>query len=314
MYINQVPPQYLSLGSALSKQVPNPFYGTPYAVGILANPTVTQAQLLRPFPEYGTILDYVNLSKAQYDSLVLKLNKRLSKGVTFITTFTWQKNQDNEWASGGSSALNAFTSSIPNYPQNVYNLGAEWALAATDAPWRYTIGYTWDLPFGKGKAWMNQNTVLDYIVGGWSLNGITIIQSGMPLFIYQSNSNSVIGTGEQRPNATGVAPTTSGSPESRYTDYINPAAFSLAPQFTFGNVARSIPNYGPGMANWDVSLFKSFTFHERYQAQFRAEFLNLFNTPFFAPPVMNYSSGSFGQISYQDNFPRELQLGIRFAW
>jgi len=99
-------------------------------------------------------------------------------------------------------------------------------------------------------------------------------------------------------------------------NYVNPAAFSSAPQYTFGNVSRSIPNYGPGMANWDISLFKRITIKERFKAEFRAEALNAFNTPDFANPNTNFSASNpnFGHIYKQMNLPRELQLGIRLAF
>ena len=75
--------------------------------------------------------------------------------------------------------------------------------------------------------------------GGWQLNGTMVYQTGFPLFIYQQNLNSNIGTGEQRPNATGISPSMPGSDTARLYNYINPAAFTQAPAFTFGNVFRS---------------------------------------------------------------------------
>jgi hypothetical protein len=100
---------------------------------------------------------------------------------------------------------------------------------------------------------------------------------GFPLFVFQQNQNSAIGAQVQRPNATGISPVVAGSPEDRINGYINPAAFSIAPSYTFGNVARSIPYYGPGQAYWDISLFKTLSIRERIKAQFRAEALNAFN-------------------------------------
>ncbi|HEV3197048.1 MAG TPA: hypothetical protein VGZ73_04050, partial [Bryobacteraceae bacterium] len=157
-------------------------------------------------------------------------------------------------------------------------------------------------------------TVLDYAAGGWSVNGLTIVQNGFPLFVYQTNQNSVIGTGEQRPNATGVSPVLSGGPEERLNQYINPSAFSLAPAFAFGNLSRNIGYRGPGQANFDLSLFKTFTVHERFKAEFRAEALNAFNTPLFANPNTLFGSSNFGKLVYQTNTPRELQLGLRFKF
>ena len=321
--LNQVPTSDLSMGSALSAKVANPFYGLPNVGGSLGAATVSEAQLLMPFPEYSQVYEATNYGKAQYDSLILKGQKRLTHGLVFLTTFTWSKNEDNEFGSGGSNYFNTYTGSTPvAYPQNVYNLAGEWGLGAGTQPWRYTAGWTYQLPFGKGKPMLANSTALDYLVGGWSVNGTAIIAAGFPLEVYQTNNNSTIGALEQRPNATGVSPVMSGSPESLVNEFINPAAFSLAPAYTFGNVARSIPVYGPSMANWDISVFKNFAIKERIKAQFRAEALNAFNTPDFANPNTQFlgvsasgaAVGNFGKLTYQMNLPRELQLGIRFAF
>jgi hypothetical protein len=118
------------------------------------------------------------------------------------------------------------------------------------------------------------------------------------LTIYQAtNQNSIIGTGVQRPNATGVDPVTAGSLENRLNAYINPAAFSVAPAFTFGNLSRTIPMRGPGQGNWDLSLFKTVMVKERLALQFRAEALNAFNTPLFRNPSTALGSGAFGTIT-----------------
>jgi hypothetical protein len=139
------------------------------------------------------------------------------------------------------------------------------------------------------------------------------MQTGFPLAISQNNLNSVIGTSNQRPNATGISPETSGSVEDRLSNYINKAAFSTAPQFTFGNVSRTISMRGPGIANTDFSLFKSYAL-EHFKAQFRAEVFNLTNTPQFYGPTTNINSSTFGQITQQANFSRIIQLGVRFEF
>jgi len=285
LLINQVPTPYLGMGSALTQSVANPFFGKQGAAGIVGSATVSQAQLLMPYPEYGAITENTNPAHAMYDSMVAKAQKRLTQGLTFLATFTWSKNRDNTWNTAGSNYFNTFAGSTPpSAVQNYYNLAAEWALASADVPRRFTASWTYALPFGKGKALLHNNKLLDYAVGGWQVQGVTIYQNGFPLYVYQTNQNSVIGTGAQRPNATGVSASMPGGPEEKLNNYINPAAFTLAPTFTFGNVSRNIGYRGPGEANWDLSIFKDVTFKERYKAQFRAEALNAFNTPLFANP------------------------------
>ena len=313
VYINQVPDRYLALGSQLNQAVANPFFGHG-GTGVIGNATVAQAQLLRPFPEYSTIGALVNTASARYDSMVFKAQKRLSSGLTFLSTFTWSKNIDNAFGANASNSFNTFSASPPTQPQDYYNLAAERSLAVVDTPVRYTTTVTYGLPFGKGKPFLHDSKFLDFVVGGWQLNATVIYQTGFPLTIYQQNLNSNIGTGGQRPNATGIGPSVAGGVEQRVGGYINPAAFSQAPAFTFGNVARTIPYRGPGMKNWDSSLFKDFQIRERLKGQFRAEALNSFNSPLFANPNTQYIPGnaSFGKLTYQANFPRLLQLGVRF--
>jgi hypothetical protein len=313
--INEIAPQYLSLGqAALNASVANPFFGAPGATGVIGSATVTRAQTLLPFPQYSTISENLTIAHARYNSLVGKVQKRLSGGLTMLTTITWAKSMDNAFSSGNSNSLNGLGGAGTGGIQNIYNLAAEWGLAATDTPVRITGSWSYDLPFGKGKRFLNGNPILNYIVGGWSTNGTAVINTGFPLFVTQTNLNAGIGGVNQRPNATGVNACYSGSPESRLGSYLNPAAFSAAGAYTYGNLSRDINCRAPGQANWDMSVFKTVRIRERYSAEFRAEALNAFNTPLFAPPITNVSLATFGRVTYQANIPRNLQLGLRFAW
>ncbi len=313
--INELSPANLALGqAALNQSVPNPFFGQPGAAGVIGTANVTRAQLLLPFPEYSTISENTTLAHARYDSMVVKVQKRFSKGLQFLSTLTWAKNEDNEFGSGTANSLNGLGGAGTGGIQNIYNLGAEWALAAADTPLRWTGTWIYQLPFGKGKPYLHDNKVLNWVVGGWTIQGTGIVQTGFPLFVTQSNLNAGIGGLNQRPNATGVSACYSGSPESRLGSYLNPAAFSAAPAYTFGNVSRDISCRSPGMANWDTGLFKDFSFKERFHAQFRAQAYNTLNTPLFATPITNFGSKTFGQVTYQANVPRELELGLHLAW
>jgi trimeric autotransporter adhesin len=304
--INALDPSLLSQGSALTATVANPFYGKGGA-GVIGSATVTQAQLLFPYPTFNTInYQYSDRSWARYDSLVAKAQKRMSVGLTFLSTLTWSRNYDAS-SGGAGNFLNGGNAG----PQNPYDMASEYGLSNVDSPLRWSTGFTYELPFGKGKK-MLSSKALDYVVGGWSINAISVYQSGFPLQITQStNNNSVFGYASQRPTATGTSPVTDGSLESRLSNYINPAAFTTTPRFAFGNVARTLGMRGPGQANWDASIFKTFSMTEKFKGQFRAEALNAFNTPMFAAPNTSFGSSSFGRITSQVNFARMMQLGIR---
>lgn len=308
---NVLDPSYFSMGAAaLNAQVANPFYQHG-GVGIIGGATIPEYQLLLPFPTFGQVT-YLNtdLNHSHYDSLVVKGQKRLAQGLTFASTLTWGRSYD--LASVGNVQMGG-----PSGVQNPFNVGAEYSLSNWQPPIVFSNMFTYQLPAGKGRRFLSQNAVLDYLLGGWQLNGVNVNRSGYPIAIQQPNLNANFGYGGQRPNATGVAPGTSGSLEQRLNGYINYAAFSNAPQFTFGNVSRYIPLRGPGMGNWDLSLFKSVPIKERVHIQFRIEALNAFNTPLFVGPSATWNpagAGSFGHITSQDNPGREMQLALRLIW
>lgn len=313
--INALNPSYFSEGySALTESIANPLYGAAPATSNFGGATVGRYQTLLPYPEFGEILlSLDDQDRAKYDSLVAKVSKRMSYGLTFLSTLTWSREFDD--ASGGPG--NFLNSGNASYPQNPYNVAAEWAPAYYDSPLRWATTLSYALPFGKGKMFLaSSGKTMDALVGGWSVNAIGTYQTGFPLQITQTpDYNSLFGYDVQRPDATGVSPNTSGSLESRLSNYINPAAFTTAGPLTFGNVARTIGMRGPGQANWDLSLFKDFTIGEKFNAQFRTALMNAFNTPLFNAPTTSYNSSNlseFGVINSQANFSRMVELGLRF--
>jgi hypothetical protein len=309
--IDQLNPSYLSLGSALTQSVPNPFYGNG-GVGTVGTATVTRAQLLLPYPQYTSVtLANSNTGTARYYSAYFRAERRFSRGLSVLASYTWSRSMDDLIGQSGAGASQIVAAAGP---QNAYNLNGEWSLSTFDTPNRFTTAITYELPFGKGKPFLQNNHFLDYVVGGWSVNAFNVIQTGYPLNVTQTNNNSVIGASVQRPNATGTSPGTSGSAEDRLNDWLNPLAFSSAPAYTFGNISRFLNVRGPGLFNLDFSLFKTFSIRERVKAQFRAEALNATNTPYFSTPNTNISSSSFGVITSQANYPRLLQVGVRVTF
>ncbi|MGD1072077.1 MAG: carboxypeptidase-like regulatory domain-containing protein [Bryobacteraceae bacterium] len=312
--IDQLNPSYYPMGvSALSQSVANPLYGNG-GVGTLATAKVTQAQLLLPFPQYTSVsVSNASTAAALYYSFYVRAERRFSNGLSILASYTWSRDTDD--ITGASSAGASNIVQVAG-PQNAYNLAGEWSLATQNVPDRFTMSATYELPFGKGKRYLTGSNWLNYAVGGWSLNTFGIIQSGFPLQVTQSNSNSLIGASYQRPNATGtVSAATSGSIDSRLGEWLNPAAFSVAPELTFGDTSRFLNVGGPGLFSVDFSIFKSFTVGERVKAQFRAEALNSTNTPYFGNPGTTVTTAStFGVITSQINYPRLVQLGLRFSF
>jgi hypothetical protein len=254
------------------------------------------------------LLNNSGTASSIYYAFYFRAQRKFSDGLSLLASYTWSRSEDNVF---GTSTAGAGQVSSPSGPQNAYNLAGEWSLSTQDVPNRFTTAITYELPFGKGKPFLKNGGVLNYVVGGWSVNAVGIVQNGFPLAITQQNNNSVIGASYQRPNATGISPATSGSTDSRVNDWLNASAFSSAAAYTFGDTSRFLNVRGPGLFNWDFSVFKSFSVRERIKAQFRAEALNATNTVQFSNPNTTLGSSTFGVITSQANLPRLLQLGIR---
>jgi hypothetical protein len=309
--IDQLNPSYLPLGSALTQSVDNPLYNHG-GTGTVGTAKVSRAQLLLPFPQYTSVtLNNSDTGSAYYYSWYFRADRRFKNGLTLLASYTWSRSATD--ALGVSTAGAAQITSITG-AQNAYDKRAEWSLSTQDAPNRFTTAVTYDLPFGKGKPFLTNGRLLDRIAGGWSANAVGILQTGFPLSVTQPNNNSVFGASYQLPNATGVSPATSGSTEDRINGWLNAAAFSQAPQFTFGNITRFLNVRGPALFNWDVSVFKAFSVRERIKAQFRAEALNATNTAYFGNPNTTLTNNQFGVISSQINNPRLIQLGARVTF
>jgi hypothetical protein len=328
--INQLPDtQYSKGATALGTATAFAFSG----VGQWKTGTQPLYQTLYNFPQYQSVTVATSVGRSDYNALDVKVQKRFSRGVTFLVGYTWSSNWDNIWgAYGSSNSLNSGN----NGPQDIYDLSKEYARATNNIPNRFTMAGSYELPFGHGKKFLGgANRWVDLVVGGWKFHDITVIQNGGPLSITQTSNISTYGNSAQRPTyIPGVNPCKSGRPEDRIAQYFNPLAFQATAPPTaggalpYGNVSRSINCYGPGYLNSDLSLNKDFRITERVHAEFRAEALNAFNTPQFSTPNLSigaysasatttnntaYNSGA-GQITGTLGFPRLVQLGGRLTF
>lgn len=308
---DQLAPEHLQRGAQLNSQVPNPFYGV-ITQGQLAAPTITLGQALRPYPQFlGVSTRNANYGNSIYHAMLLRVERRMSKGLTVTAAYTVSKQIDDMIPSVNGFPGESFSGAPP---QNFYNLRGERALTSWDTPQTLVLSYLYELPFGPGKPLVNGGGVLGYIVGGWQINGNTTFQSGFPLQINGGNgSGSFAGT--QRPNWNGANATLSGPPAERLLRYFDTSAFSFNAPFTFGNTPRMMPNLRcPGVANFDISVFKNTQITERIRLQFRAEAFNAFNRVQFGVPNTNINSTAFGVISNQQNIPRNIQLALRLTF
>ncbi|MGB2717728.1 MAG: TonB-dependent receptor [Vicinamibacterales bacterium] len=296
--LNQLDPQYMSLGSQLNQQVPNPFYGI-VNNGVLTQPTVARGQLLRPYPQFTDIIPlYHSGAKSRYNALQITGRKRMSQGLMLEGSYTYAQSRE-----------------IGMSHQNSYDLEASWALASYDIKHRFVISYLYELPFGRNRRFgSGVSPLVNAIIGGWQFNGITTVQSGTPLSITANNTAGIFGARTQ-PNNNGQDPQLDGPVSERLNRYFDTSVYSQPAAFTFGNEPVFSPVLRtPGVRNFDLSLFKNLELRSTMMLQFRIEALNAFNKVQFSGPNTSVTSSSFGVISGQANAPRQLQFGLKLLW
>lgn len=309
---DQLPDQYLSLGNALNQQVPNPFYGL-VSVGTLSQPTVSRAQLLRPFPQYtGVTLTAIDVGSSIYHSMQLKATKRFSRSLLALA-YTLSK------GIGDTEAVVNWLepAGTPGSFQNSNNRRPDRSINAFDAPQRLVVYYTLELPFGQGNRWLGNLGKAGWVASGWQVNGLYTAQSGNPVFLTTSTNLTNSLGGGSRPNNNGRSAKLSGEPRDRLTRWFDTSVFSQPAAFTFGNTSRTLPDVRDhGTNNLDLGVLKNNRFgHDgRMNLQFRAEFFNVFNRVRFGDPGLSFGSPQFGNVNSQVNSPRLTQLALKLLF
>lgn len=283
--INQLPDQYLALRSRLNDSVPNPFYGLINNGTTLAARTTTRQQLLLPFPQYTAISQvFVPAGNATFEAGTISLERRLSSSMTFQMNYTRAKAIDDV-----------------RTPNDFYNRRLEKSLSAFDAPNQFRFSGVWNIPFGHDRAYgKSTNPVVNFVLGGWNINGIITVQSGFPVSISRTAVNN--GTSAALSNPT-------------IARWFDTSKFTVAPTYTYGTVGPFLPDVRTDPTrNVDAVLAKTFSTSIRdhkITTQFRSEFYNLFNHPQFAAPNGTITSQSFGVVTAVANSSRDLQFGLK---
>jgi hypothetical protein len=329
---NQLPDQYFSMGpSALLAQVPNPFSGIITNPGPLSGPTVATGQLLLPFPQYGRVLFLdPHRGTSNYRSLQTSFMKRFgSKGILSVA-YTWSRLMSN---TDSSSAFLDEGFIFGGSTQDNNHLDHEYSLSSYDIPQNLSIGYGVDMPFGRNKHFLSDaKGALNAVVGGWRVNGITAIRSGVPISSYQffpGSALSQLGGGQgyfgaqglwMRPDlVAGCDLKVSGSRQNRAANgWFNTACFQpvdTSSEVRFGNAPRNIDTVRMDhMNNWDFSISKRNDLTENVYLQFTAEFFNTFNHVRFGAPNEQVGTPNFGIVTSQVNPPRAIQFGLRVGF
>ena len=254
-----------------------------------AGPGTIQAR--RPYPRFGTIAYNTQDISSSYHSLQAKFERRLIAGLWTLVAYTFSK-----------SLWRAATPAVGG------NYGWEKALADFDTPQNFAASFGYELPFGKGKAWLGSaGKLTNSLFAGWQFQGIIDFRSGQPYTPIISRDVANTGIGNQRPNRLA-----SGKAANPTLDlYFDKSAFALPANFTYGNSGGAILRRDY-LGTVDFSLFKHFALTERSRLEFRAEVFNSPNAAYFNAPNNNVDVAAGGRVTSTSNVPRQIQFALKY--
>jgi hypothetical protein len=266
----------------------------------------TSLQARRPIPGFQEIQIAFAGGKGDYHALQVKVERRYSRGLYLLNSFTWSRARDN--ASGHLEVQNGDNSRV-----NYRDLESEFGRSGYDQPFNNTTSFVWELPFGSGRRYGTElHPVMEGVLGGWRVVGINTMTSGVPINLsYTPASPALVSTTPTyRPNLLGDPITPSG--ERSVTNYLNRATVEALNDRSqpFGNAPRNAAR-SHAFYQLDLGLHKSFGLgRDQTRLEARIEAFNLFNRTNFGPANGNRSSNAFGAISSTAS-PRQIQLGLK---
>ena len=318
---DQLNPIYFALGSALlnAKATPGNVAAAAAIIPGIALPypsySGTIVQMLRPFPQYTGISDtYGNVGNANYNALQLSLRQQHPRhGLTFMLNYTYSKMIDDEG----------------NFRSGWLPSRLERSLGTAGQPQNLVATVVYALPFGRGGLG-NGSALVRGLASGWQISGIYKYYSGSPIAVTGATCSNLPDQGTCLPSynpsfAGGNARINGGwghaitAKSAATTPFIDKDAFVYAPNYTFGNVARTAPYglIGPGGQDLDASLRRSFNLWENVKLSTQIDVFNVANSVVFSPPNSTYQgtgATSFGTISSQANQSRDIQLAARVTF
>jgi hypothetical protein len=308
--LNQLTTDQLAQGSSLLTQVNNPYFGLIPISSSIGAKTISQAQLLKPYPRFLNVATYRNNSgTTNYNAIQGKVEQRFSHGISLLFAYTHSKLIDD-----ASSVFSSTVLSSPNTSSliaaDTFRPYLERDSSNGDMPNVTSFSGIYDLPAGRGHNFAATG-IANALLGGWSLNAILSLQSGMPVTVTQAtNNNSFAGFALQRPNIVGnpKLPASQRTP----AHYFNTLAFNTTPQFVLGNASRN-PVRGPAYRDLDMALVKHVKLPLETDMEFRAEMFDVTNTPAFSQPNGSFGSSAFGSITSTTTDPRVMQFALRLS-
>jgi hypothetical protein len=259
-------------------------------------------------PYYPALSNITNINywesagNSEFQSLQLTFEKRYAKGLYLNANWVWSHAIDHAPWDGGSGG-----------GQDPYNRRADWGSSNSDVRHRLNLFATYELPFGPAKRWASGNNALNrYLIGGWEIDSILVLQSGLPFTVLAPSATNN-GTTSRANGVAGVSP----YPGDRsLQQWFNPAAFSVPPAacYCYGTSGRDVLT-GPRSANLDLTAAKRFRITESANLAFRAEFFNALNHPqFLIPGNTTIGSNGVGSITSTARTSRQIQLALRLVF
>jgi hypothetical protein len=314
--LNAIPRQFLSTSNVrdqavinnLATNVTNPFRNLIPGTG-LNGATTNKGQLLRAFPQFGTITTSRNDGSSRYHSVQGRAEKRFSGGYTALFSYTFSKFLER------GSFLNEVDTEY------------ESRLSSADVPHRFVMSGIWELPFGKGRKYGNDwNKVVNALIGGWQVQGIGQLQSGRPIDfgnVYVNSDISKLKTDIRSRNIDGLTFDISkfyfSDAAVQTNGVVDPVKQRADTRIQLASNIRVLPSRTASFRRqrlnlWDLSVSKNFAFTESIKLQLRGEFLNAFNKVIFGAPNLTPNNSNFGKVTGQDNLPRDVQIGLKLIF
>jgi len=267
--------------------------------------TFENVQQSRPMGQYFTS-NSINTATgtANYNALALTVEKRVTRGLTFLGGFRWAKMIDELNGAGTSMGQGDYTTPNPKF---------DYGLSSVDVNRQFIGSFVWELPTFDSLGFFGRN-----VIGGWRSSGILTLRAGFPYSILSGLDYSYSGIGADRADLIGNPNLPGGrSTAAKLQEWFNTAAFTFNAPGTYGDSGRDILR-GPGLATLDFSLTKSFPlkfghFGETQRIDFRAEAFNMFNHPNFGKPDNTITDPTFGQVLSAGS-SRIMQLAPKFAF
>ncbi len=308
--LNQLTAAQLAQGSSLLAPVANPYYGQLPISSSIGGKTVTNAQLLKPYPRFLNVATYRhNSGETNYNAGQVKVERRFANGLALLFGYTHSRLIDD-----ASSVFSTTVLSSPNSSSliaaDTFRPQLERDVSSGNISNVTTFSGVYDLPIGHGHRFASTG-LAEAVIGGWTLNSILSVQSGMPVTVTQAtNNNSFAGFALQRPN---LVANPNLNPSLRTpARYFNTDPFRTAPQFTFGTASRN-PVNGPAYRDLDLAMAKHISLPGETGIEFRGEVFDILNTPEFAQPNGSFGSAAFGSITGTVTDPRVVQFAIRIS-